>query len=506
MITGGMGMFITEVLAQHAMDKPHASAIEFEGNRWTYQELLNNAQKIAGYLQQQGYKKGDIVAQFMLNSDLFMAVYYGVQLAGLTIMPINTKLAPPEVEYIFMHSEAKVLIFDEKIEETIKNSTYNFKETIDLSKIREILQADSVQYEPVSLQGNDTSVVMYTSGTTGKPKGVMLSHQNVYETAAIWSESMNMTKEDRMYICTPLFHCAGSHVFAVPTMYKGGTVVIEEAFSPSRTLKKLVETKASIFFGVPAMYTILLNMPELKNYHFEHLRLFCYGAAPMPYELVKRLKDTFPKVKVQNLYGQTENSPAASSLTDEYALQKIGSVGKPLTRTQIKIVDSYGEEVAVGEVGEICVKGPQVMKGYLHNPEETSHTIKNDWLYSGDLGRFDEEGFLYIVDRKKDMIIRGGENIYPIEVEEVLYQIPQVLEAAIVGVPHEVYGEVPKAFVVLKEGQSVSEEEIITYCSTQLAKYKVPIEVEFLEQLPRNASGKVLKHTLRPQVSKATHL
>lgn len=506
MITGGMGMFITEVLAQHAMDKPHASAIEFEGNRWTYQELLNNAQKIAGYLQQQGYKKGDIVAQFMLNSDLFMAVYYGVQLAGLTIMPINTKLAPPEVEYIFMHSEAKVLIFDEKIEETIKNSTYNFKETIDLSKIREILQADSVQYEPVSLQGNDTSVVMYTSGTTGKPKGVMLSHQNVYETAAIWSESMNMTKEDRMYICTPLFHCAGSHVFAVPTMYKGGTVVIEEAFSPSRTLKKLVETKASIFFGVPAMYTILLNMPELKNYHFEHLRLFCYGAAPMPYELVKRLKDTFPKVKVQNLYGQTENSPAASSLTDEYALQKIGSVGKPLTRTQIKIVDSYGEEVAVGGVGEICVKGPQVMKGYLHNPEETSHTIKNDWLYSGDLGRFDEEGFLYIVDRKKDMIIRGGENIYPIEVEEVLYQIPQVLEAAIVGVPHEVYGEVPKAFVVLKEGQSVSEEEIITYCSTQLAKYKVPIEVEFLEQLPRNASGKVLKHTLRPQVSKATHL
>lgn len=330
-----------------------------------------------------------------------MAVYYGVQLAGLTIMPINTKLAPPEVEYIFMHSEAKVLIFDEKMEETIKDSTYNFKEKINLSKIREIIQADSVQYEPVSLQGNDTSVVMYTSGTTGKPKGVMLSHQNVYETAAIWSESMNMTKDDRMYICTPLFHCAGSHVFAVPTMFKGGAVVIEEAFSPSRKLKKLVETEATIFFGVPAMYTILLNMPELTNYHFEHLRLFCYGAAPMPYELVKRLKDTFPLVKVQNLYGQTENSPAASSLTDEYALEKIGSVGKPLTRTQIKIVDSFGEEVAVGEVGEICVKGPQVMKGYLHNPEETSNTIKNDWLYSGDLGRFDEEGFYILSTERK---------------------------------------------------------------------------------------------------------
>lgn len=494
-------MFITSVLEQHAISKPESLAIRFEENEWTYHELYSKCKKIAGYLQRQGYQKGDVVAQFMLNSDLFMVVYYGVQLAGLTVMPINTKLAAPEVEYIFSHSQASVLIVDEKIEDTIRETTHPFKEKINLATIREILRSNEESYSPVALDENDTAVIMYTSGTTGKPKGVQLTHRNILATAEIWSESMKMTQHDRMYICTPLFHCAGSHVFAVPMMRRGGAVIIEEAFSPDRTLKKLVDTKATIFFGVPAMYNILLNKPELKSTNFEHLRLFVYGAAPMPYELVKKLKDTFPKVKIQNAYGQTENSPAASSLTDQDALTKIGSVGRPLPRTEIKLVDALGEEVPVGEVGEICVKGPQVMKGYLRNPEETARTIQNGWLNSGDLGRFDEEGFLYIVDRKKDMIIRGGENIYPIEVEEVLFQIPQILEAAVVGVPHEVYGEVAKAFVVLKEGQTLREDDIIAYCRTQLAKYKVPVLIEFLDELPRNASGKVLKHTLKPSAS-----
>ena len=494
-------MLITNVLKEHASITQDAPAIVFEGNEWSYKELYTNAKKIAGYLQKQGYKKGDIIAQFMLNSNLFMAVYYGVQMAGLTIMPVNTKLAPPEVQYIFSNSEAKLLIYDDRLINTVKDTLQDFQQTINLLDIRNIIsdEENALLYEETVLEEEDTAVVMYTSGTTGKPKGVMLTHRNLYETAEIWSESMKLTHTDRMYICTPLFHCAGSHVFAVPTMYCGGVVIVEEAFSPDKTLKNLIDTRATIFFGVPAMYTVLLSKGELKDYSFDNLRLFCYGAAPMPYELVKQLKETFPKVKVQNLYGQTENTPASSSLTDESALTKIGSVGRPLARTEIKLVDTLGDEVPVGEVGEICVKGPQVMKGYLRNPEETAKAVQNGWLFTGDLGRFDEEGFLYIVDRKKDMIIRGGENIYPIEVEEVLYQIPQILEAAVVGIPHEIYGEVPKAFVVLKEGNFYSEEEILAYCKTQLAKYKVPFKVEFLDELPRNASGKVLKHTLRPK-------
>lgn len=491
-------MNITNVIEKHALNQPSRPATIFEKSTMTYGELYSNAKKIASYLQKKGYQKGDIIAQFMLNSDLFMPVYFGVQLAGLTIMPVNTKLAPPEVDYIFKHSEAKVLFVDEKIEDTVNQTTHHFNEKITTKKIRELLQKDNSDFTPVPFDGEDVAVVMYTSGTTGKPKGVMLTHNNLIETAEIWSDSMKLNEKDRTYICTPLFHCAGSHVFALPTFFKGGALVVEEAFSPDRTLKNIVQTESTIFFGVPAMYTIILNRPEIKDYDFNNLRLFCYGAAPMPYELVKKLKDTFPKVKVQNLYGQTENTPASSSLTDEYALQKIGSVGKPLKNTEIKIVDPLGEEVPVGEVGEIIVKGPQVMKGYLRNPEETANTVRNGWLYSGDLGKFDDEGFLYIVDRKKDMIIRGGENIYPIEVEEVLYQIPEILEAAVVGVPHEVYGEVPKAYVVFKENQHLTDQQIIDYCLKNLAKYKVPVEVEVLDQLPRNASGKVLKHTLRP--------
>ncbi|KOY82002.1 AMP-dependent synthetase [Lysinibacillus macroides] len=493
-------MYMTDILENYAVQQPKAMATIYNGNKLSYHEFYERVERFAAYLQQQDYQKDDVIALYTLNSDLFLIAYLGVQLAGFVVMPINTKLAAPEVEFIVNHSEAKGLIYDERIEETFKDISYEFQHAISLQEMTAIIEQDQGVRKAVQLAPHDTAVVMYTSGTTGKPKGVMLTHQNIAATACIWSESMQMSNKDRMFICTPLFHCAGLHVFAMPMFYQGGTVIIEEAFTPTKTLAQIATTAATIFFGVPSMYTIILNTPGFKEHSLHHLRLLCYGAAPMPYELVKQIKEAFPNVKVQNLYGQTENSPAATSLLDSDALTKIGSVGKPLAQTEVWVVDSEGNPVPAGEVGEICVKGPQVMKGYLRNPEETARTVKNGWLYSGDLGRFDKEGYLYIVDRKKDLIIRGGENIYPIEVEEVLYQIPEVLEAAVVGLPHEVYGEVPKAYVVLKEGKSIEETTILSYCQTQLAKYKVPYEIEFLAELPRNASGKVLKHTLRPKV------
>ncbi|MFJ7737555.1 class I adenylate-forming enzyme family protein [Lysinibacillus sp. NPDC097287] len=496
-----MTFLMTDALQQYAQKQPEALATIYGERSWSYQEFYERARKFAAYLQGEGFEKEDIIALYTLNSDLFLVAYMGIHLAGFVAMPINTKLAAPEVEFIFNHSEAKGLIFDERNEEIIAESSYLFQHKVNLKEMADIIERYDAPLEAISLDPNDTAVVMYTSGTTGKPKGVLLTHQNIVAAAEIWSASMYMTNEDRMFICTPLFHCAGLHVFAMPIFYQGGTLIIEEAFSPSITLEQIAKTKATIFFGVPAMYTILLNTPALQTYSLSNLRLLGYGAAPMPYELVKQVKEVFPNVKVQNLYGQTENSPAATSLLDADALTKIGSVGKALAQTELKVVDSYGESVPAGEVGEICVKGPQVMKGYLRNEEETARTLRDGWLYTGDLGRFDDEGYLYIVDRKKDMIIRGGENVYPIEVEEVLYQIPEILEAAVVGLPHEVYGEVPKAFVVLKEGKGIDEEAIFAYCRTHLAKYKIPYEIEFLTELPRNASGKVLKHTLRPKVT-----
>lgn len=500
-------MFMTDVLEKYATEQPAKVFTSFNGREWSYREFFEKAKKVAAHFQKEGYKKDDIIALYCLNSDLFLVCYFGIQLGGFTVMPINTKLAPPEVEYIFNHSEAKTIIFDKRLEEVVAKSKHPFQEKLSIGDggdLDRLLRDETLEYSPVTLHGDDTAVVMYTSGTTGKPKGVMLTHQNIVSTADIWSEAMDITDDDRMLISTPLFHCAACHVFMIPITYKGGTVIIEEAFSPKGTVELLEQAKPTIFFGVPAMYTILLNLPNIKEVDLSSLRLFCYGAAPMPYEMVKKLKETFPNVKVQNLYGQTENSPAASTLKDHLALKKIGSVGEALPQTEVQVVDEFGDPLPTGQVGEIVMRGPQVMKGYLKDEEETRRTIKNGWLYSGDLGTIDEDGLLYIVDRKKDMIIRGGENVYPVEVEEVLYQIPELMEAAVVGIPNEVLGEVPKAYAVLKEGKSLSETEILNYCASNLAKYKVPIEVEFMNELPRNASGKVLKHTLRSGLHSTT--
>lgn len=491
-------MNLTEQLKIHAESSPEKVFTSFNGREWTYGEFYEKTKKVAGHFQAAGYKKGDIIALYSLNSDLFLVCYFGIQLGGFIVMPVNTKLAPPEVEYIFNHSEAKAVIFDNRLRDVINESQHPFTEKLSIDNdIDKLLHEDLLSFEIIKMNAHDTAVVMYTSGTTGKPKGVMLTHENLIATSEIWAEAMDITDEDRMLISTPLFHCAACHVFMNSVMHKGGTVIIEEAFSPKGTVDLLEKASPTMFFGVPAMYTILLNLPDLHEHDLSSLRLFCYGAAPMPYEMVKKLKEAFPEVKVQNLYGQTENTPAATTLKDHLALDKIGSVGEALPRTEILVVGELGEPLPIGQVGEIVMKGPQVMKGYLKAEDETRRTIRNGWLYSGDLGRLDADGLLYIVDRKKDMIIRGGENVYPVEVEEVLYQIPEILEAAVLGIPHEVLGEVPKAYVVMKEGKSLTEGEILNYCSKQLAKFKIPTAIEFMDELPRNASGKVLKQSLR---------
>ncbi len=503
---GLLTMFIFEQLEKHAKEQPEKVITSYQGRTTTYAKFFQQAKNLAGYFQGRGYKKDDVIAVYLYNSDFFLVCYYACQLGGFTLLPVNTKLAAPEVDYIFTHSEAKALIFDARLEivlSEIGSTPDQFKDCLMVGgdeTLVAVIEDDSLPFLQPNFNNNDTAVIFYTSGTTGKPKGVMLSNDNVRAIAQIWSEALEMTSDDRMHIVAPLFHCAASHCFSIPTIYKGGTTVIEEAFSPEKTLNTMEKEKVTIFFGVPAMYSILLNTPKMSSAQLANLRLFTYGASPMPFELIRKLKAFYPKVKLQNLYGQTENSPGATTLKDRYALEKVGSVGEVLPKTQVLLVNEFGDPVPLGQVGEITVKGPHIMKGYLKNEEETRRAIKNGWLYSGDLGRFDEDGLLYIVDRKKDMIIRGGENVYPVEVEEVLYEIPEILEAAVVGVPHKVYGEVAKAYVVVKDGQSLNEEEVLVYCKMKLAKYKLPDEVVFLETLPRNASGKVLKHSLRQDV------
>ncbi|MFY0518068.1 class I adenylate-forming enzyme family protein [Lysinibacillus sp. UGB7] len=490
--------FVTDILKSHGVQTPQATALVFEGHETSYETLYTNVQKIAGYLQQKGFEKGDVIGLMLLNSDLFMTVYYGVQLAGFTVLPINTKLAPAELAYIFNHSEIKGLFYDERLNETGKQIDYDFALKLNRQQLREIIDGPNT-FTPIELNPQDTAVILYTSGTTGNPKGVMLSHANIVNAAEIWHDALQYRPTDRVYISIPLFHCAGLHVIGVGTMCGGAALVIDETFSPDRTLQSITKERVTIFTGVPTMYAILLGKKDMANYQFEHVRKFAYGSAPMPQEIIKQLKESFPNVEIQNLYGQTESTPGGTSLTDDAALERVGSVGRALARTQIKIVDNDGQELPSEQVGEICIKGPQIMKGYLKNEEETKKVIIDGWLYTGDLGRLDDDGYLYIVDRKKDMIIRGGENIYPIEVENVLYQIPQVLDAAVIGIPHEVYGEVPKAIIALVDDGAITEQDVIDFAKTKLAKYKIPHMVEFVKDLPRNPSGKVLKHVLREQ-------
>ncbi|MER2089010.1 MAG: long-chain fatty acid--CoA ligase [Sporosarcina sp.] len=497
-------MFVAEKLKVISESYPDRIITSFNGKEISYGDFYRKAENLARHFQDLGYGKDDNLALCLLNSDSFLICYYACHIGGFTALPINTKLTAPEVNYILAHSEAKGLIYDERLADVFdsldgKLPALQHKLVINNEYIK-IIDGERRSAEKREALDDDTAVVFYTSGTTGRPKGVMLTNKNIAAIAEIWSESMEMDHNDRMHIVAPLFHCAASHVFSIPVIYQGGMVIIEEAFSPEATIRTMEQQRATIFFGVPAMYSILLNTPSLNKANLSNLRLLCYGAAPMPYELVKKVKALFPDVKVQNLYGQTENSPGATTLKDRHALSKIGSVGEALPRTEVEVMDEFGKPLPMGQVGEIAVKGPQVMKGYLKNDEETARTIRDGWMYSGDLGRFDEDGLLYIVDRKKDMIIRGGENIYPLEVEEVLYAIPEVLEAAVVGIPHEVYGEAVKAFIVLKEGHTLTEQAVLDSCKSQLASFKIPAVLEFLDALPRNASGKVLKTVLREPV------
>ncbi|WCK56583.1 long-chain-fatty-acid--CoA ligase [Aneurinibacillus sp. Ricciae_BoGa-3] len=503
-------MHTYDILLQHVKTQPDKAVTVFEGRETSYQHMAARSQKLGHYLKSRGLEKGDAVALLLSNSDNFVTAYFACQAAGLVVLPVNTRLAARELEYILNHSEAKALIYDPEFLCVIKELAPK------VSSLQEYIYTEGdnnmpgAAFEEAIRQGDeglvshqdedDTAVIFYTSGTTGKPKGVMLTHRNCTSIAAMWKQAMGLQNNERVQIVAPLFHCAAAHVFMLPTLAAGATLVIERSFSPKQALQTLIDEKITLFFGVPAMYTLLLNLPDIQHVHAPALRMLAYGAAPMPYELVKKIKQLFPQVKVQNLYGQTENSPGATTLKDRFALDKISSVGEPLPGCQVRVADEQGRELRPGEIGEIIVKGPHVMKGYLKNPEATARTIRDGWMFSGDLGRM-EDGLLYIVDRKKDMIIRGGENIYPIEVEEVLYEMPAVLEAAVVGTPHPLYGEVPKAYIVLKQGQSLTADQVIHFSSERLAKYKIPAEIEFIDTLPRNASGKILKTVLRGEIS-----
>ena len=496
--------------AYHANVRPNKIAIrDLSINKeLTYSELDIRSNKLAEWLQRNGVGKGDRVAILSQNCTEFFELEFACAKIGAIELPLNWRLTKPELEYILNDSTPTVLIYDSAFLdislELQKDCQIKGSLQIDnedpLSQYESALRESNGNYEEVPTTHDDLIMIMYTSGTTGHPKGAMINHRmQLYNCINLASPAF-VSAETVQLVVLPLFHTGGMNCYANPVLHAGGELILIREFDPGLALSILgnSEYKVSHFFAVPAPYQFMMNHPDFDKTDLSFLKIAGIGGAPCAEAILKTWSGR--GVSMIQGWGMTETSPGGIGLDAADAERKLGSAGKPLMHTEVKVVDDDGNELPWGEVGELYIRGPNITPGYWNKPEATEDSFDGDWLKTGDAARFDDEGFVYIVDRWKDMYISGGENVYPAEVENVIYQLPQIAEAAVIGVPDERWGETGKVFISLKEGQTIEEKEIIEHCLKNLAKFKVPQSVEFIELLPRNATGKVLKRELREEV------
>lgn len=496
---------IPQLLETQARQNPSKTFLYYKDIETSYSRLDEIANSIANGLIELGIKKGDKVCIYMTNCAEYIYCFFGVNKAGAVATPINALLKGKEITYIINNSDAKALIIQSKFEEVvdeIRSDCPKLKKIIvaDADKTAEdkiplarLLEADASQ-PPVSVEPGDMAGIIYTSGTTGHPKGVELTQKNYLVDSEQIAEAARMTEADRFLCILPLFHVNAQVVTTLSPMYAGGAMILLDGFSPKTFLPALAEYRATAFSGVPTVYAILNSLPDAEDYDLSALRFCVCGAAPMPVEVFNTFEKKY-KAFILEGYGLSEGT-CASSINPLDGKRKIGSIGFPLRGQEMKIFDDKDNELPPGQVGEIVVRGENVMKGYYNNPEATADTLKNDWLHTGDLGHVDEEGYFYIVGRKKEMIIRGGENIYPKEAEEALYSHPAIMEAAVVGIPDKMWGEEVMAFIVLNEGALMTEQDVIDYCKERLADFKCPRKVEFVYSFPKTATGKIQKNKI----------
>lgn len=514
-------MNITYILEKALSLYAHKEAVVCGEVRLTYSEFAERVYSLSGFLKKAGIGKGDCVAILHHNSHEFLECYFASALLGAILNPLNFRLSPRELAFILGDSEAKLLIaarrFGASVSSLMETAT-DPERIIWTGKGDNPPMPDWLDYEEImdkergaapdvpEISDDDIAHLYYTSGTTGRPKGVMLSHRNVCSHALAAIAELHLTDRDNWIHVAPLFHLADAWAtFAVT--WVGGKHVVVKDFDPQLVLSAIQDEKVTITNMIPTMLNMLVNTPDVGTYDFSSLRALLSGGAPIAPEVVRRIMETFGCDYIQT-YGMTETSPYLTvsilkdnltGLSPERQFFYKAKTGRPFLGVLLKVVREDGTEVSPDdkEVGEIVVKGDIVTKGYWRQPEETAKVLKEGWLYTGDMAVVDEEGYVNIVDRKKDMIITGGENVYSVEVENVLYTHPSVLEAAVIGVPHPKWGEAVKAVVVLRPGQSATEEEIIEYCKGQIAHYKAPKSVDFLSELPKTGSAKIYKKGLR---------
>lgn len=506
-------MFLTQGLKRAAQVNRHGTAT-IDGERsHTWAEMEQRVARLAGALLALGLEPGGRVAILSFNSDRYLEYFFAVPWAGGIIVPLNIRLAPPELVYMLNDSGAQILVTDKahmgKLPDLSAASTIRHMICMDSNDMpggmlnhEAILEA--AQPVPDASRGGDAIAgIFYTGGTTGLSKGVMLTHTNLVSNALASLLNIYEGIPWTYLHSAPMFHIADCQWNVGVTLH-AGTHVFMPKFVPEDMLKMIATHRITHCALVPTMVTMLCNVEGRETYDVSSLRGMNYGGSPMPPALIVKARQAFPKCRFFQGYGQTETAPNVSMLSDKYHdldgphADKLASAGQPIFTVEVKIVDAYDREVPPGSVGEIAARGPNVMAGYWNKPEETAHALRGGWMHTGDLGYMDEDGFLYVVDRVKDMIISGGENIYSAEVEKVIYQHPAVAVCAVIAIPDDRWGEAVHAVVVPRQGQTISGEEIIAYCRQHIASYKCPRSVDIRhEPLPMSSVGKILKQELR---------
>ncbi|HUW64137.1 MAG TPA: long-chain fatty acid--CoA ligase [Spirochaetia bacterium] len=496
-------MTVFDLLARNAAKFPDQEALCCEGRRQTWQLLHGRALRLAGALAGRGIRKGDKVAIFLENCDQFVEIYFALAGLGAVGVPLNYRLTGNELSSILQNSESQALFYGARYRDTVQAVRSDLPllglciEVGPSGGPYEEFLAGGKGSPAVTVREDDPNLILYTSGTTGRPKGAVLSHAN-----SIWN-ALNMVvecgfrHEDRCIIVPPLYHSAALNCWFLAHAFMGAASVVETSFQPAALLRRLTEETITNLFLVPAMYNFLLQQASTTEYDFSGVRIIATGASVMPVALKEGVRRLFPSAGIIDVYGLTEAGPGVTILKPADAFRKAGSVGKALVTVEVRLVDGSGRDVPCGGVGEIIVRGPTVMQEYYNLPEATRDALKDGWLYSGDLARTDEEGFLYLVDRKKDMVNSGGENVYPAEIEAVLAAHPGIMEVAVIGVPDPRWGEAVCAVVVPRSGESLTVAGVLEFTTGKLAGFKKPRRVVFTDVLPRNPSGKVLKTVLR---------
>jgi len=503
-----------------ALQQPTKTAYHFMGSDTSYAEFDQSIARFASALRELGVEKGDHIAFLLGNTPHYLISLYATMRLGATAIPINPIYTADEISFIIQNSDAKVVIaldmllpLVEKISGTFPSVlTYVICETSPeadeklaalpdsvrekVKSFTQLITSSSPEVLPANIDPDDTAIILYTSGTTGRPKGAMLTHENLFSNARDTADYLGYTASDKVLATLPVFHVFALTVVVNAPLLKGATILLVPRFSPQDVFNTVRDQQATIFAGVPTMYNFLYQFPQANFEDFSTIRLAISGGSSLPVALLHNFEDKF-NVRISEGYGLSEASPVTcfNPLNRD---RKPGSIGTSILNVENRVVNELGDDVEVGEVGELIVRGPNVMKGYYKMPEETAATIRDGWLYTGDLAKIDEEGYFYIVDRKKDLVIVGGYNVYPREVEEVLFAHPGIVEAAVIGLPDTNFGEAIHAYVVVKD-ESLDAQALSSFCAEHLAKYKIPSNFEFLTEIPKNTTGKILRRSLKEQ-------